>query len=89
MRTSANSVVGQCSCAGSISAEGIKPGTERNGTEPEVIVVQYGLGCCISSSTCTDCDLAFCNSYEDGTSTSRETRQAYKTPEVGHVVPCM
>ena len=28
------------------SREGIKPGTERNGTEPEVIVVQYaGRGC--------------------------------------------
>ena len=25
-----------------IYGEGIKAGTERNGTEPEVIVVQYG-----------------------------------------------
>ena len=25
--------------------EGIKPGTERNGTEPEVIVVEYGHEC--------------------------------------------
>ena len=33
---------------------------------------------------CTDSDLAFCNSYEDGTSTNREPRQAYKTAEVGH-----
>ena len=32
----------------------------------------------------TDSDLAFCNSYEDGTSTNREPRQAYKTTEVGH-----
>ena len=33
---------------------------------------------------CTDSDLAFCNSYEDGTNTNREPRQAYKTAEVGH-----
>ena len=26
------------------SREAIKPGTERNGTEPEVIDAQYGLG---------------------------------------------
>ena len=32
----------------------------------------------------TDSDLAFCNSYEDGTSTNREPRQVYKTAEVGH-----
>ena len=32
----------------------------------------------------TDSDLTFCNSYEDGTSTNREPRQAYKTTEVGH-----
>ena len=31
-----------------------------------------------------DSDLAFCNSYEDGTSTNREPRQAYKTAEVGY-----
>ena len=33
---------------------------------------------------CTDSDLAFCNSYEDRTSTNREPHQAYKTAEVGH-----
>ena len=32
----------------------------------------------------TDSDLAFCNSYEDGTSISREPRKAYETAEVGH-----
>ena len=31
-----------------------------------------------------DSDLAFYNSYEDGTSTNREPRQAYNTAEVGH-----
>ena len=63
----------------------------RNGTEAEVIVVQYGCG----SRTCGqkfaliivfvyNSDLAFCNSYEDGTSTNRESRQAYNTAEVGY-----
>ena len=33
---------------------------------------------------CTDSDLGLCNSYEDGTSTNREPRQAYKTAKVGH-----
>ena len=33
---------------------------------------------------CTDSDLAFCNGYEDGTSTNREPHQAYKTAEVVH-----
>ena len=33
---------------------------------------------------CADSDLTFCNSYEDGTSTNREPRQAYKTSEVGY-----
>ena len=33
---------------------------------------------------CMDSDLAFYNSYEDGTSTNREPCQAYKTAEVGH-----
>ena len=37
-----------------------------------------------SLSMCTDSDLAFCNSYEDGTSTNSEPSQAYKTAEVGH-----
>ena len=35
-------------------------------------------------STCMDSDLAFCNSYEDGTSTNGEPHQAYITAEVGH-----
>ena len=75
--------------------EGLKPGIEQNRTKPEVIVVQYGHGCWTrgqklaliiqnSFSVCMDSDLAFCNSYEDGTSTNREPRQAYKTAEVGH-----
>ena len=38
---------------------------------------------------CTGSDLAFCNSYEDGTSTNREPHQAYKTAEVGHSQPAM
>ena len=33
---------------------------------------------------CADSDLAFCNSYKDGTSTNREPRQVYKTSEVGY-----
>ena len=32
----------------------------------------------------TDSDLAFCNSYEDGTSANSEPRQAHKPAEVGH-----
>ena len=37
-----------------------------------------------SSSLCMDSDLAFCNSYKDRTSTSREPRKAYETAEVGY-----
>ena len=33
-------------------------------------------------------DLAFCNYHKDGTSTSREPRQAYETHEVGHSQLC-
>ena len=70
-------------------------GTERNGTEPEVIVVQYECGCwtcgqkfalirtvCFCVWTLISCSVL--NSYEDGTSTNREPRQAYKTAEVGY-----
>ena len=71
-------------------------GMEQNGTELEVIVVQYRRGCwtrgqkfalirtvrfCVWTLTL---NLVFCNSYEDGTSTNREPHQAYKTAEVGY-----
>ena len=57
--------------------------------EPEVTVVQYGHRCWTRGQKeqfvfVHDSDLAFCNSYEDRTSTKREPRQAYKTAEVGH-----
>ena len=57
--------------------------------EPEVIVVQYGRGCwtCDQKEQFVfvyDSDLTLSNSYEDGTSTNRELRQAYKTAEVGN-----
>ena len=71
----------------------MKPGMEQNGMETEVIVVHYGCGCWThgqkfalirSLSMCTNSDLSFCNSYEDGTGTKREPCQVYKTAEVGH-----
>ena len=60
---------------------------ERKGTEPEVIDAQYRRGrwtlgkklALVSGS-----DLTFCNSYKDGTSTSREPSKAYETAEVGY-----
>ena len=33
-------------------------------------------------------DFAFCSYHKDGTSISREPRQAYETPEVGHSQLC-
>ena len=39
------------------------------------------------SSLYTDSDIVFCNSYKDGTSTSREARIAFETAEVGYSQP--
>ena len=66
----------------------------RNGTEPEVFVVQCGHGCWTHGQNialirtvrfCVQTLISrLCNSYKDGTSTNREPRQAYKTAEVGY-----